>query len=124
MCGPGLTCVRQEGATVPQCQKMTTSCAIAQQRYDMDLESGNLGMDMLRPECDDQGACAPVQCTGADVCRCVDKETGEPIFGLETNMTRVEGMLCDCARDSVMLKKMGCSMKVKYDGDSKVSRER
>ena len=64
-------------------------------------------MDVLRPECDPEGDWAAVQCTGSDVCRwgdymvrrvvimmmvsrCVSKSTGEPIFGLSTNMTSVD----------------------------------
>ena len=133
--------MRKESETVPRCVPMSSSCVQAQQRYDQDLESGDLGMDVLRPECDDEGHWSPVQCTGADVCRsprskdvccnsetldcrCVDEDTGEPIFGLETNMTEVERMTCDCARHSVQLKKMDCSMSVKYDGDSEASKER
>ena len=39
------------------------------QDYDAALEAGQLGMDVLRPECDPEGDWAAVQCTGSDVCR-------------------------------------------------------
>ena len=96
MCGPGLKCIKETADTAASCQPMDTQCVRAQQvnklscltvtlshcltvyclksncncqKYDGDLESGQLGMDMLRPECDAEGAWAPVQCTGSDVCR-------------------------------------------------------
>ena len=100
-------------------------------------------MDVLRPECDPEGDWAAVQCTGSDVCRwgdymvrrvvimmmvsrCVSKSTGEPIFGLSTNMTSVDMdlMTCDCARHAYMMKEMGCAMEVKWDGDTESSRRR
>ena len=124
MCGPGLTCQKEAGANIATCIPMSTDCVLAQLKYDEDLDSGNLGMDMLRPQCDDHGYWAPVQCTGSDVCRCVDKETGKPIFGVETNMTSVDMMTCECARHDHLMKEMGCNMKVKYDGDSQVSKTR
>ena len=60
------------------------------------------------------------------VYRCVSKSTGEPIFGLSTNMTSVDMdlMTCDCARDAHMMKEMGCAMEVKWDGDTESSRRR
>ena len=58
--------------------------------------------------------------------RCVSKTTGEPIFGLSTNMTSVDMglMTCDCARDAHMMREMGCAMEVKWDGDTEASRSR
>ena len=49
--------------------------------------------------------------------RCVEKNTGVPIFGLELNMTVAKSeMTCGCAREVEELREMACSMKVKYDG--------
>ena len=125
-------------------------------QYDADLDSGSLGMDQLRPACEAEGGWAAVQCSGSDVCRCVDSKTGQPIFGLSTNMTRCHmstcqhvniisclhvniyhimttlcmdsvelGLMdCSCARHAHQLKEMGCSMRVKYDGDNQLSRDR
>ena len=30
-------------------------------------------------------------------CRCVARETGEPVFGLETDVTAAQDMTCACA---------------------------
>ena len=68
-------------------------------QYDADLDSGSLGMDQLRPACEAEGGWAAVQCSGSDVCRCVDSETGQPIFGLSTNMTRCH--IVSCQHDNV-----------------------
>ena len=124
MCGPGLTCQKLPGDSTATCVHMDTSCVRAQQKYDSDLEDGHLGMDMVRPDCDSEGNWSPVQCTGSNVCRCVTKTEGEPIFGLETNMGQVDQMTCDCARDDHMLRHKGCMMKVKYDGDNEASKDR
>ena len=58
--------------------------------------------------------------------RCVSKTTGEPIFGLSTNMTSVDLdlMTCNCARDAHMMREMGCAMEVKWDGETKAGRRR
>ena len=85
MCGPGLRCLKEVGDTAATCRPMVTPCVTAQkvshqilpgltarptlQDYDAALETGQLGMDVLRPECDTEGDWAPVQCTGSDVCR-------------------------------------------------------
>merc|ERR1711915_114066 len=118
MCGPQLTCQKFAGEQVSTCKKMQgRDCLEKQAAYDMDLEGGLVGMDQMRPVCDDHGYWAPVQCTGSDVCRCVDKKTGDPIHGFETNMTAaLSSMTCGCAREAMELKEMGCGMKVKYDG--------
>ena len=122
MCGAGLKCEKIDGEA--RCVDMDTHCVRAQQKYDSDLESGHLGMDMSRPVCDAEGHWSPVQCSGSNVCRCVSKTDGEPIFGLETNMTEVDMMTCSCARDSHTLKQMGCLMKTKFDGNNPASQER
>eukprot|EP00092_Neocalanus_flemingeri_P031901 GFUD01034655.1.p1 GENE.GFUD01034655.1~~GFUD01034655.1.p1 ORF type:complete len:486 (+),score=98.25 GFUD01034655.1:65-1459(+) len=125
MCGPWLTCQKQAGDQFPTCAKMKTDCLDAQAKYDQDLNLGLLGMDQRRPVCDDDGFWGPVQCTGADVCRCVNKKTGHPIHGVETNMTTaVDSMTCACAREADELKEIGCSMSVKYDGPASRSVER
>jgi len=125
MCGPWLTCQKKLTDQFPTCAKMSTHCLDAQALYDQLLDSGNLGMDQRRPVCDDDGLWGPVQCTGADVCRCVNKKTGHPIHGIETNMTQaVDVMNCACAREAEDLKEMGCGMRVKYDGPSSRSVER
>ena len=58
--------------------------------------------------------------------RCVSKTSGEPIFGLSTNMTSVDLdlMTCDCARASHSLREMGCAMELKWDGDTGARRGR
>jgi len=118
MCGPHLECQKQDGDQFPTCAKMKgKGCLDAQNEYEEHLESGLVGMDQTRPDCDDDGFWGPVQCTGADVCRCVNKKTGRPIHGVELNMTvAVNSMTCGCAREAAELKEMGCGMKVKYDG--------
>jgi len=125
MCGAGLTCVKSLGEAVATCIPMQTHCIQARDKYDQALESGHLGLDMNRPVCDQEGKWSPVQCSGSGVCRCVSPTNGAPIFGIETNLTEIEKMTCDCARDSYMLKEMGCNMKVKFDGDvSELSKQR
>ena len=107
------------------CVKMTgTSCLDQQAKYDLALQTGQLGMDMRRPECDGEGDWAPVQCTGAGVCRCVSKEDGTPIFGLETNITAVDSMTCGCARQAETLRQLGCDMAVEFEGEGKESMAR
>ena len=75
ICGPGLTCKVENQAA--SCVKMTdfsrSDCLAKQAEYDLNLETGSLGMDQRRPECDAEGDWAPVQCTGAGLCRCVSK---------------------------------------------------
>ena len=57
--------------------------------------------------------------------RCVEKRTGHPIHGIETNMTlAVDSMTCACAREAAELKEIGCGMSVKYDGPASRSVER
>ena len=93
-------------------------CMVQQAAFDLALELGSLGMEQRRPECDSEGYWAPVQCSGDGVCRCVSKESGQPIFGLETNMTAVDSMTCGCARQAETLKELGCDMAVKFEGES------
>ena len=70
MCGPQLTCQKFAGEQVSTCKKMQgRDCLDKQAAYDKDLEDGLVGMDQMRPVCDDHGYWAPVQCTGSDVCR-------------------------------------------------------
>ena len=54
----------------------------------------------------------------------LSKKDGEPIFGLETNMTAVDRMTCGCARQAQTMRELGCAMKVKYDGNSPASQTR
>ena len=56
----------------------------------------------------------------------MSKTTGEPIFGLSTNMTSVDMdlMTCNCARDAHMMREMGCAMEVKWDGETEASKRR
>jgi len=120
MCGPRLTCGPDS-----TCVPITDTCCMKSLReYNEALASGSLGMDMMEPQCDDEGYWAPVQCTGSDVCRCVDKESGFPIHGLETNMTAVPGMDCACSRDAEVIRKLGCGMELEYGGPSQNSEQR
>jgi len=122
MCGPHLTCKKPAEATEPRCVKMDTHCLRALAKYEQDLESGSVGMDQLPPACDSEGWWEPVQCSGADVCRCVDKRRGVPIFGVELNMTVAKSsMTCGCAREAEDLKEIACNMQVKYDGPERDS---
>ena len=58
------------------------------------------------------------------VCRCVAKDTGEPIQGIETDMAKADEMDCKCSRESNDLKELGCGMRVQWNGDSSRSKER
>jgi len=125
MCGPHLTCEKRPGDITASCVRMKSNCLDAQEQYDQDLESGVLGMNQDRPVCDEQGYWGPVQCTGSDVCRCVNKRTGDPIHGIETNMTvAVNSMTCGCAREAEELKEIGCGMKVQYNGPASRNAEK
>ena len=63
--------LRQGSAGVPvNFQNLPDDCKLSiLEAYDEALDSGQLGMDVLRPECDTEGDWAAVQCTGSDVCR-------------------------------------------------------
>ena len=125
MCGPGLTCSVVDSGAGAECVKMTgPHCMVQQAAFDAALAAGQLGMDQRRPQCDAEGDWAPVQCSGGGVCRCVRQTDGQPIFGLETNMTAVDQMTCGCARQAETMRELGCAMKVKYEGDSPASQER
>ena len=74
ICGPGLTCSVIDSGAGSQCVKMTgPHCMVQQAAFDTALAAGQLGMDQRRPQCDAEGDWAPVQCSGAGVCRCVSK---------------------------------------------------
>ncbi|XP_023348408.1 uncharacterized protein LOC111717133, partial [Eurytemora carolleeae] len=81
-------------------------------------------MDESRPLCNDDGLFEPLQCYFAGVCRCVDELTGEPIFGLAVNLAEAtqEGVNCGCGREIEVIKTMGCSLQVDYDGDTELSK--
>jgi len=125
MCGPHLTCRKAVGQQQASCVRTDTHCLRALKKYEEALVDGKVGMDQTPPVCDPEGFWSPVQCSGADVCRCVDKNTGVPIFGLELNMTVAKSeMTCGCAREVEELREMSCNMKVKYDGPEKDSIKR
>ena len=112
VCGPKLTC-----DATSRCVKLKTPCMKAQQDYLDALDAGTLGMDQASSECDDEGDWAAKQCTGNGVCRCVDTKRGTPTFGLATSLEEAtEGkMNCGCSTELMVLKEIGCGMKVKYN---------
>lgn len=118
VCGPGFTCNKKESV----CRPIDSDCTRAQQKYNDMLASGDLGMDMSKPECDADGYWAPVQCSFTGVCRCVDKLTGRPIFGMDENLAaaRESGMACSCSREMEVLREMSCSMMVHYQGNTDI----
>jgi len=116
VCGPQLTCTKSPDSAGSVCTWMNAPCTLALRQYENDLEAGTLGIDQHPPDCDDEGMFKPKQCLSSGTCRCVAKDTGVPIFGLETNMTAAENMTCACASQVWELKAHGCAMLVNYDG--------
>jgi len=125
VCGPQLECKKNPNSAGSTCSKMLdTACMLALRQYENALEDGTLGIDQHPPDCDDEGMFKPKQCQTSGACRCVAKDTGVPIFGLETNMTAAKDMTCACASQVWELRAQGCAMLVKYDGSGEASRKR
>jgi len=125
VCGPQLICTKNEDSAGSSCSPMLdTACMLALKQYENALKHGTLGIDQHPPDCDDEGMFKPKQCQTSGACRCVAKDTGVPIFGLETNMTAAKDMTCACASQVWELKAQGCAMQVNYDGSGEASRKR
>ena len=69
-----------DAAATTICKKGGTKCLNELKQYESDLASGDLGMKMSPPRCDDDGFYAAVQCDRGGLCRCVEPDNGEPIF--------------------------------------------
>lgn len=56
----------------------------------------------------------------AGFCHCVDKEYGNPIFGVTSGRTESleTGQKCDCARNYYEALEQGCKMTIGYKGDA------
>jgi len=125
VCGPQLTCRKNEDSVGSSCRPMLdTACMLALRQYENALKTGTLGIDQHPPDCDNEGMFKPKQCLTSGACRCVAKDTGVPIFGLETNMTAAKDMSCACASQVWELKAQGCAMQVNYDGSGEASRKK
>jgi len=131
MCGPGLSCLTdldEDGnpSGSHSCQRKKTNCHDEQDRYDEALAAGELGLDETRAECDEEGYYSPLQCYFAGTCRCVNKETGLPIFGFTLSPEEAEsqGVDCACSRQVQVIKEMSCSLEVDYNGDGERSKAR
>jgi len=122
VCGPRLTCTKNEDSYGSSCSPMlNTACTLALRHYENALKNGTLGIDQHPPECDDEGMFKPKQCQTSGSCRCVARDTGVPIFGLETNMTAAKDMTCACASQVWELRAQGCAMLVNFDGSGEKS---
>ena len=78
--------------------------------------AANPGMSQRPPVCDDEGFYEPKQCTvQGGLCRCVDKETGEPLAtgGLSVGVVEADesDMDCSCAQNFHQVLKDGCLFK-------------
>jgi len=121
ICGPNLSCQEKSGSSDgPTCQRSATHCHQQQDKYDEKVGSGELGFEETRPVCDEDGLFLGVQCYFTGVCRCVDKYTGEPIFGLTPDKLAAteQGMNCKCAREAELIREIGCNMQVDYYGNT------
>nr|CAD7452476.1 unnamed protein product [Timema tahoe] len=98
ICGPGLTCVKEEDASDAYCKSLNTTCIQQQQEYEERKSSGKLRMTELRPQCDEKGNFAPAHCIQGSICYCVSN-TGERIFGEQvyTNSAMLTDMTCECS---------------------------
>ncbi|XP_023225825.1 thyroglobulin-like isoform X2 [Centruroides sculpturatus] len=90
-CGPGLRC---ENRT---CVPLNENCAKNQREYDKKYENIELTTAPPRPQCDNFGDFAPVQCKKGRICYCVDKN-GNRIFGMAPYWQK-DQMHCNCSRD-------------------------
>nr|AEE63045.1 unknown [Dendroctonus ponderosae] len=97
LCGPGLTCVPDDGEIDGTCQKMSTNCALEQQSFDLRRQNGYLGAMETRAECDDDGLYGAYKCVPGQNCFCLHSN-GSRIFGEANYNTIADYMSCECSR--------------------------
>ena len=110
-----------DAAATTICKKGGTKCLNELKQYEADLASGDLGMKMSPPRCDDDGFYAAVQCDRGGLCRCVEPDNGEPIFGFEGSEGESidNGQDCRCARNYYDGLRQGCRMSVGFEEGDK-----
>jgi len=58
-----------------QCKPMLTKCV----QTATNMNTDGHGMNQSPPICDEEGYFSPMQCYPGGLCRCVDKDTGNPV---------------------------------------------
>ncbi|KAK7792204.1 hypothetical protein R5R35_000488 [Gryllus longicercus] len=104
ICGPGLTCAKNEKGSEICIPMKETKCAEKQNRYDQTPSYAEISW---RPVCDSEGNFGPVHCIPNSICYCIEPSNGKRIFGEAVFSDYATQMSCSCSLAAWEASKLG-----------------